>query len=81
MAFCNDGETRKFTASNNRVTVSITDPLGTVLVNQSNGAGGWFPMVVLGELQTLDAYNTVRSIYAPVDLQFIASGTDLIVKG
>ena len=81
MAFVNSGETRKFTASNNRVTISLTDPAGTVTVNQSDGAGGWFGMVVDGVSMDLDATNTMRSIYAPVDLQFIGTGTDLIIKG
>lgn len=81
MAFVNDGETRKFTASNNRVTIALTNPLGTVAVLQDDGVGGTFPMVVDGETITLSANNTIRSIYAPVDLYFAATGTDMVIKG
>lgn len=81
MAFINSGGTGIFTASNNRVTIALTNPAGNVTVQQSDGAGGFFPMVCDGQLMTLDSNNTARSIYAPVDLKFTATGTSLIVKG
>lgn len=62
-------------SSSPTITLALTTATGSVAVNQSDGAGGWFPMVCNGEAITLDSTNTIRGIYAPVDIQIVATGT------
>ncbi len=74
------GGTRTLQSGRGSVSVAMTDPSGTVAINQSNGVGGWFPLVYDGEAVLLDSSNTMRGVYSPCELQFVAIGTGVYLK-
>jgi len=76
MAWANDGVAQPLQKGRN-ITLRMTDPAGSVAIEQPDGAGGWFQLVQGGEDVVLDADNTVRSLYAPCKLLITPTGTDV----
>ena len=61
-------------SSSYRVTLTMTNNTGSVVVNQKGvDSDTWFPLVQEGFAVTLDHNNTMRSVYAPCELQIVAT--------
>lgn len=81
MAWLEDGEVGVYKSTGGEVTLSITNSTGTATIEQSDDAGGYFPMVCNGETMVLDASNTVRSIYAGIEIRVTPTGTKVLLYG
>ncbi len=57
------------------MTLALVGDMSNVIVTikQSDGDGGWSPVVIKGEPQILDSNNTLLSIYAPLELNIVKS--------
>ena len=59
-----------------KITIAMTNPAGTVLVEQMGvDKNTWFEYKDGGESANLDIDNTAKSIYAPITLRVTATGT------
>lgn len=62
--------------SNSKLTIAMTNPAGTVTVEQMGiDSDNWFPYMDGGVSADLDLDNTAKSIYAPIKLKITATGT------
>ncbi|HID69377.1 MAG TPA: hypothetical protein EYP35_02690 [Desulfobacterales bacterium] len=63
------------------ITLALSDPTGSVAINQMGPAVAnqaeqtWIPYTVNGSAVVLNSDNTAKSIYAPIKLQIVATGT------
>jgi len=64
-----------------QVTMALTDNTGSVVIEQSDGATGWFAVVFDGTAVTMDADNTMLSIYSPCKLRVSPTGCDVYLMG
>jgi hypothetical protein len=63
------------------ISIAISDTTGSATVYQSDGAGGWNPMVIDGDAVVIDSNNTMQGVYAPCELYLVAVGTGVFLKG
>ena len=68
-------------AGNGRITLGITNPTGSVVIEQEDGAGGWHPVTYDGVEVVLNSNFTVQAIYAPCKIKLTATGTGVYAKG
>jgi hypothetical protein len=72
----NTGGTGYITPSGSEVTIAMTNPSGTVTVEQMGvDKDNWFGYVYKGESADLNSGTTANSIYAPIKLKITAVGT------
>lgn len=59
-----------------KITIAMTDPTGTVTVEQMGETNAdWFAFKDGAESMDLNSDNTAKSIYAPIKLRITAVGT------
>jgi len=75
------GGTNTIQCGNGRITLALTGPTGSVIVEQQDESTGWFPMVYDGDAVVLNSDNTVQSVYAPCKLMVTAVGTGVRISG
>ena len=62
--------------SSNKLTLAMSIPTGTVVVEQmGTDNSDWFPYVYNDESAELNSSFTARTIYAPIKLRVTATGT------
>ncbi len=72
----NAGGTAYLQPDYSNLTIAMTDPTGSVAVNQMGvNSTTWFEYKENGSGMGLDSNNTARTISAPIKLQIVATGT------
>ncbi len=72
----NTGGEAFLSPDSNGVTIAMTNPAGTVVVEQAGiDSDTWFGYRDDGKSADLNSDNTAKSIYAPIKLRVTATGT------